>query len=73
MSLLGENLYKRLCGDFEESFKRIENKTSEELKLVINKVYDNIMSKCYFKKQENLNLNELVENEILKISIEIIF
>ena len=50
MSLLGENLYKRLCGDFEESHKRIENKTSEELKLVINKVNDNIMSKCYFKK-----------------------
>ena len=45
MGLLGDNLYEKLSQDFEESYKRIENKTFEELKIVINKVYDNIMKK----------------------------
>lgn len=46
MGLLGDNLYKKLSSDFEESYKRIEDKTFEELKNIINKVYDNIMQKC---------------------------
>ena len=50
MGVLGNNLNKKLSDDFEESYKRIENKTFEELKIVINKVYDNIMKKCWFKK-----------------------
>ena len=50
MGLLGDNLYKKLSDDFENGYKRIEDKTSEELKIVINKVYDNIMKKCWFKK-----------------------
>ena len=50
MGILGDNLYLKLSDDFEESYKRIEKKTFEELKIVINKVYDNIMKKCWFKK-----------------------
>ena len=46
MGLLGDNLFKKLSQDFEESYKRIEDKTFEELKIIINKVYDNIMKKC---------------------------
>ena len=45
MGILGDNVYNRLSEDFEQSYKRIENKTEEELKIIINKVYDNIMKK----------------------------
>ena len=51
MGILGDYLYKKLYEDFEESYKRIENKTSEALKNVINKVYDNIMEKSVQKKK----------------------
>ena len=43
MGLLSENLYEKLSQDFEQSYKRLENKTSEELQVIINNVYDNIM------------------------------
>ena len=49
MILLGETLYKKLSQDFEESYKRIENQSFEELKNVINSVYDNIMKKSGIK------------------------
>ena len=52
MGILGDNLYLKLSDDFEESYKRIENKTFEELKIVINKVYDNIMNKCGLKNKK---------------------
>ena len=51
MGLLGDNLYKKLSEDFEESYKRIEDQTFEELKIIINKVYDNIMKKCLIIKE----------------------
>ena len=55
MGLLSENLYEKLSQDFEQSYKRLENKTSEELKVIINNVYDNIMknSGINFIKNEN--------------------
>ena len=52
MGILCENLNKKLLNDFEESYKRIESKTSEELKFIVNKVYDNIIKKCWFKEQK---------------------
>ena len=52
MGILGDYLNKKLYQDFEESNKRIENKTSEALKNVINKVYDNIMEKSVQKKKQ---------------------
>ena len=52
MGILGDNLYLKLSDDFEESYKRIENKTFEELKIVINKVYDNIMNKYGLKNKK---------------------
>ena len=55
MGILGDYLNKKLYQDFEESNKRIENKTSEALKNVINKVYDNIMEKSVQKKTGKFN------------------
>ena len=51
--ILCENLNKKLLNDFEESYKRIESKTSEELKFFVNKVYDNIIKKCWFKEKND--------------------
>lgn len=53
MGILCDNLNKRLLEDFEESYKRIENQTSEELKSIVNKVYDNIIKKCWFKNDND--------------------
>jgi hypothetical protein len=53
MGILCENLNKKLLNDFEESYKRIESKTSEELKFFVNKVYDNIIKKCWFKEKND--------------------
>ena len=52
MNLLCEKLYEKLCKNFEESYERIKDKISEELKSIINKVYDNIMKKCWFPEIE---------------------
>ena len=52
LNLLCEKLYEQLCKNFEESYDRIKDKTSEELKSIINKVYDNIMKRCWFPKEE---------------------
>ena len=48
MGLLCKQLYNKLTVDFEESYKRIEEITSNELKNTINKVYDNIMENNWF-------------------------
>ena len=48
MGLLCKQLYNKLKVDFEESYKRIEKITSNELKNTINKVYDNIMKNNWF-------------------------
>ena len=53
MKILCENLNKKLLNDFEESYKRIESKTEEELKIIVNKVYDNIIKKCWFKEEND--------------------
>ena len=45
MILLRNFLFNKLSEDFEQSYKRIENNISEEMKTIINKVYDNIMKK----------------------------
>ena len=50
--LLGDYLFKKLSEDFEESYKRIEDQAFEELKILINKVYDNIMKKCLIDKEK---------------------
>lgn len=44
MGMLGQYLNDKLSNDFEESYKRIENETSKELKTIIENVYDNIMN-----------------------------
>ncbi len=51
LEFLREKLYEILTRNFEESYKRIEDKVSEELKIIINKIYDNIMSRNWFKKE----------------------
>ena len=48
MIFLRNFLFNKLSEDFEQSYKRIENIISEELKTVITKVYDNIMKKANF-------------------------
>ena len=48
MIFLRNFLFNKLSEDFEQSYKRIENIISEELKTVITKVYDNIMKKVNF-------------------------
>ena len=56
MGLLSENLYEKLSQDFEESYKRLEDKISDELQVVINNVYDNIMKNTginFIKDEEN--------------------
>jgi len=52
LNLLCEKLYEQLCTNFEESYDRIKDKTSKELKSIINKVYDNIMKRCWLPKEE---------------------
>ena len=49
MGLLSEILYEKLSQDFEESYKRLEKKIFEELQVVIDNVYNNIM--------KNANIN----------------
>ena len=47
MILLRNFLLNKLSEDFEQSYKRLENTISEEMKTIINKVYDSIMKKAY--------------------------
>ena len=48
MIFLRNFLFNKLSEDFEQSYKRLENIISEEMKTVITKVYDNIMKKANF-------------------------
>ena len=49
MIFLGNFLFKILSEDFEQSYKRLEDIISGEMKTIINKVYDNIMKKIDIK------------------------
>ena len=52
LEFLKEKLYKKISKDFEESYKRIEDLTFEELKNIINEVYDNIIKNNWFYNQK---------------------
>jgi len=49
MIFLRNFLFNKLSEDFEQSYKRIEDIISEEMKNIINKVYDNIIKKVNFQ------------------------
>ena len=52
LEFLKEKLYEKISKDFEESYKRIEDLTFEELKNIINEVYDNIIKNNWFYNQK---------------------
>ena len=51
MIFLRNFLFNILSKDFEQSYKRLENIISEEMRIIINKVYNNIMKKTNIQRK----------------------